>query len=228
MAEKKRSFWSFVSDYKRNTVLLALPSIPFDIIYGTFCFFVGVFTLSLWLVVMSFYHFLICAMRTNILYRAGRGKITGEKRFSERKNYQKSSRNLILFDLILALAINFIYKNRIEHDYPGVILYIFIAYVTYKVILSLINIFRAHRSQSLTTVSLRKVGILDAIVSLLILQWALVRTKGTIFSDISQSVEAYIGIVAIVIIFLLGVSGLIKCHKLKKQERLQISEGTGN
>jgi len=218
----KRSFWDFARDYKKTTVLLTLPSIPFDIIYGIFCFLVGLFTGSMWLMFMSFYHFILCFMRVNILYRAGRGRLTHEKRFSERKNYFKFSRNLILFDIILAVTMRFIYQNRIEHDYPGIILYIFMAYVAYKVILAVINIFRAHRSHSVTTVSLRKIGIADALVSLLVLQWALVRTKGTVFADLSHSVEAYIGIAAIIIIFLMGVAGIITCSKMKKQEKEEI------
>lgn len=228
MAEtkKKNSFWSLISDYKRNTVLLTLPSIPFDIIYGIFCFLVGFFTMSVWLMIMSFYHFIICTMRINILYRGARGKLSKNKKFSDRVNYLKFSRNLILFDIFLAVTMRFIYNNRIEHDYPGYILYIFMAYVIYKVLLSIINIFRANRAKSLIIVSLRKIGVSDSIVSILILQWALVRTNGSFLADLSRSVEAYIGIAALIIIFLMGIAGLITCSKMKKQERLEQTNNT--
>ena len=140
-AESKRSkfrrFWDYVNDYKRKTVALTLPSIAFDIVYSSFCAMMSVFSRSLWLLIMAIYYFLLSMLRINVLYRAGRGALFKGKRFSERKNYRKFSRNLILLDIVFAYNVYLIVRNKVIHDYPGILVYAFGIYVIYKVCLSI-------------------------------------------------------------------------------------------
>ena len=138
---KIKRFWDYVTDYKRKTVAMTVPSIAFDFLYSGFCFTMSVFFHSFWLFIMSIYYSLLCLLRVNILYRAGRGAITRNRRFSERINYRKFSRNLIFLDIILALVVNYIVKHDVKHDYYGLLIYVFGGYVFYKVLIALINIF---------------------------------------------------------------------------------------
>ncbi|MCR4556212.1 MAG: hypothetical protein K5779_00110 [Saccharofermentans sp.] len=223
--EKNRfkHFWNYVTDYKRTTVALALPSVTFDILYSGFCFTMSILSLSLWLFIMSIYYFMLCMLRVNVLYRAGRGAVFKNKRFSERINYRKFSRNLILLDIVFAYAVYLIVKINVVHDYPGILVYGFGIYVAYKVLIAVINFFRAQKSNSLTALSLRKICIVDAMVSLLALEWAFShRDEGNI-SVFARFIEQYIGIVVVIIIFLMGAAGLITCIKMKKKEK---KEGT--
>lgn len=220
---KARRFWDYVNDYKRKTVALALPSVAFDLIYSGFLMTMSMFKLSFWLFVMSVYHFLLCMLRINILYRAGRGAVFKSKRFTERKNYRKFSRNLILLDLVFAYAVYLISSRNVVHDYKGLLVYVYGVYVIYKVILAVINLFRAHKSNSLTALSLRKLGIVDAMVSMLALEWAFShRDEGTL-TVFALQIEKYIGIAAVVIIFLMGFAGFITCIRLRRKEK---KEGT--
>ena len=214
-----KRFWDYVNDYKRKTVVMTLPSVPFDIIYSGFCLVMSVLSQSLWLFIMAIYYFLLCMLRVNVLYRAGRGAVFKGKRFSERKNYKKFSRNLILLDVVFAYAVYLITKNNVIHDYPGILVYAFGIYVIYKVLLAVINIFRAGKSKSLTALSLRKIGIVDAMVSLLALEWAFSHRNEGDLSVFAQQIEQYIGIVVVVIIFLMGFGGLVTCFRLWRKER---------
>ena len=216
---KARRFWDYVTDYKRKTVALTLPSIAFDIIYSSFCASMSVLSQSLWLLIMSFYYFLLSMLRINVLYRAGRGAVFKGKRFSERRNYWKFSRNLILLDIIFALAVRLIVKNKVIHDYPGFLVYAFGLYVIYKVLLAVINMFKAHKSKSLTALSLRKIGIVEAMVSSLALEWAFSHRDEGNLSLFAMQIEKYSGIVAIAIIFLMGFGGIITCIRLKRKEK---------
>lgn len=222
---KFRHFWDYVTDYKRKTVALALPSIAFDIVYSIFLFTMAVLTFSFWLFVMSFYHVLLYMLRINILYRAGRGAIFKGKRFSERVNYRKFSRNLILLDAVFAYAVYLIVKGNVTHDYPGILVYAYGVYVAYKVTLAIINLFKAHKHKSLTALSLRKIGIVDAMVSSLALMWAFSHRDEGHISDIARLVEKYSGIVVVAIIFIMGFAGLITCAKLKAIEKKEQKEG---
>lgn len=216
---RPRRFWEYVNDYKRKTVALTLPSIVFDIVYSSFLFTMSLFTFKLWLLIMSVYTFLLFLLRVNVLYRAGRGKVFKGKRFSERRNYRKFSRNLILLDLLIALNVFLIVKINILHDYPGILIFAFGIYVAYKVLLAVINMFKAHRSQSLTAVSLRKIGIADALISALALEWALSHRNLGSISDFAMKIEKYSGIAVVLIIFLMGFAGVITCLRLKAKEK---------
>ena len=141
------------------------------------------------------------------------------KRFSERRNYRKFSRNLILLDLLIALNVFLIVKINILHDYPGILIFAFGIYVAYKVLLAVINMFKAHRSQSLTAVSLRKIGIADALISALALEWALSHRNLGSISDFAMKIEKYSGIAVVLIIFLMGFAGVITCFRLKAKEK---------
>lgn len=222
---KFRHFWDYVTDYKRKTVALALPSIAFDIVYSIFLFTMAVLTFSFWLFVMSFYHVLLYMLRINILYRAGRGAIFKGKRFSERVNYRKFSRNLILLDAVFAYAVYLIVRGNVTHDYPGLLVYAYGVYVAYKVTLAIINLFKAHKHKSLTALSLRKIGIVDAMVSSLALMWAFSHRDEGHISDIARLIEKYSGIVVVAIIFIMGFAGLITCAKLKAKEKKEQKEG---
>ena len=216
---KAKRFWEYVTDYKRKTVAMTLPSTAFDIVYSTFCAIMSVLTWSSWLTIMSVYYFLLCMLRVNVLYRAGRGAVFKSKRFSERVNYRKFSRNLILLDLVLAYAVYLIAKNEVLHDYPGFLIYVFGAYVFYKVLLAVINMFKAHKSKSLTALSLRKIGVVEALVSTMSLEWALSHRNILGLSIFAMQIEKYIGIVVVAIIFLMGFSGAITSIRLRIKEK---------
>ena len=220
---KARRFWDYVNDYKRKTVALALPSTAFDLLYSGFLMCMSMMRSSLWLFIMAAYHFLLCMLRVNILYRAGRGAVFKSKRFSERVNYRKFSRNLILLDVVFAYAVFLISRRNVAHDYRGFLIYVFGIYVTYKVILAVINLFRAHKSNSLTALSLRKLGIVDAMVSILALEWAFSHRSEGILSDFAFQIERYIGFAAVIIIFLMGFAGFITCIRYRIKEK---KEGT--
>lgn len=220
---KPRRFWEYVTDYKRTTVALTLPSVIFDILYSGFLMVMSFLLRSQWLFFMSVYTFLLFALRVNVLYRAGRGKVFKNKRFSEKRNYWKFSRNLILLDIVIGYTVFLIVRKNVLHDYPGLLIYAFGIYVLYKVLLAVINLFKAHKSKSLTALSLRKIGITDAMVSTLALEWALSHRSVGRLSIFAVQIENYIAIVVVVIVFLMGFAGFITCARLKAKEK---KEGT--
>lgn len=221
---KGKRFWEYVTDYKRTTVALTLPSAVFDIVYSSFLFTMAVIFMSYWLFMMSLYTFLLFCIRINVLYRAGRGAVFKNKRFSERRNYANFCWKLIFLDAVIAINMFIIVRFNVLHNYAGFLIYIFGAYVLYKVSLAVINLFKAHKSKSLTALALRKIGITDAMVSSLALEWALShRDELGDVSAFAVQIEKYIGIVVVAIILFMGVFGLVTCARIKAKEK---KEGT--
>ena len=56
-------------------------------------------------------------------------------------------------------------------------------------------------------------------ISSLALEWALSHRELGDISVFAVQIEKYIGIVAVAIIFLMGISGLITCARLKAKEK---------
>ena len=220
---KPKRFWEYVIDYKRTTVATTLPSIIFDIIYSSFLFAMSALFMSQWLFMMSVYTFLLFWIRIDVLYRAGRGAVFKGKKFSERRNYRKFCWNLIFLDAVIAFNMFLIVRLNVLHNYSGLLIYAFAGYVIYKDSLAVINLFKAHKSKSLTALSLRKIGITDALVSSLVLEWALSHREIGAISIFASQIEKYIGIAVVLVIFLMGFGGLITCAKIKAKEK---KEGT--
>jgi len=206
-------------DYRRQTLVLTLPSIPFDILYALFSALTAIVCHSAWLGTMSAYYLLLSYLRINVLYRTGRGRLSNNEKFSEINNYKHFSRTLILVDFVLAGAVYLIIFNKVLHDYPQYLIYLVSFYVFYKVILAGINLGKANKSQPLTTISLRKIGIVDALVSLLILQWALIRQFGNPLSDFARLMNSTIGVLVWFVILIMSLTGLIHCRRLEYIKR---------
>ena len=179
--------------------------------------------MSQWLFMMSVYTFLLFWIRIDVLYRAGRGAVFKGKKFSERRNYRKFCWNLIFLDAVIAFNMFLIVRLNVLHNYSGLLIYAFAGYVIYKDSLAVINLFKAHKSKSLTALSLRKIGITDALVSSLALEWALSHREIGAISIFASQIEKYIGIAVVLVIFLMGFGGLITCAKIKAKEK---KEGT--
>ena len=127
---KAKRFWEYVTDYKRTTVALTLPSAVFDISYSGFLFAMSIIFMSYWLFMMSFYTFLLFCIRINVLYRAGRGAVFKGKRFSERRNYSKFSWKLIFLDAVIAFNMFIIVRFNVLHNYAGFLIYVFGIYTS--------------------------------------------------------------------------------------------------
>ena len=60
-------------------------------------------------------------------------------------------------------------------------------------------------------------------VSSLALEWALTHRNEWVISDVARTVEQFSGYFVVAVIFLMGVSGIITCIKIKRKEK---KEGT--
>ena len=84
-------------------------------------------------------------------------------------------------------------------------------YTFYKVIVAMINLFKAHsRSKSLFVLELRKISQADALVSLLMLESALINRFGDLKDKLFYNISLYSGIAVAAIIFIMAVTSLFR------------------
>lgn len=99
--------------------------------------------------------------------------------------------------------------------YPGLTIYAAAAYAFYRIIMSTIHIWKANKQKSPLLMTIRKIGYMDACVSILILQTAM-------FASFAQGKEAFTKImngitgVAVSLMALgIGIQGICSAEKMK-------------
>ncbi|MCR5528572.1 MAG: hypothetical protein K6F49_05065 [Saccharofermentans sp.] len=199
----------FKSDFRRATVLSTIPSLILDLFFIGFNFLIGVWMLSLWNIIMCIYYVMLTLMRIDVLARSAKVLFSKDKSKAYLKLYRSTHRLLLLLDIMLAGAIYFLLDNNIWKSYPGIVIYVVGFYTLYKVTASVINLFRARKANSITTVLLRKIGHADSLVSLLVLESAIIGRSGRTRSFDIYQIALISGCIVCGIIFFIAFTGII-------------------
>jgi hypothetical protein len=200
----------FKSDFRRATVLGTIPSLLLDFLFIGVNFVLGVYLLSLWNMVLCIYYVMLTLLRLNVLGRSAKAVFSKDKVKAYIKLYRSTHRMLFVLDIMLAGAIYILLDNYIWKSYPGVAIYFVAVYTVYKVAASVINLFRAHRVRSVTTILLRKIGYADALVSLLILESAIIGRSGYSRSYDSLQFATISGLAVCAVILVISLQGMFK------------------
>lgn len=198
----------------------SVASTVFSMMLNYFMFFfdevIAVLYRSPWLAVMSFYYLIISFMRLSFLLRVGKGIISRDRERAWVKNYRSTGRLIVVMSIIMAFAVYYLAKNMVGHSYPGILIVFVALYTILKVIISFRNLFKAGKINSYTALSIRKINSLDALVSVLVLESAVITEFSSFRNSFSQDFMLYSGWAICFIVFLMGFSSIIESHKVLK------------
>ena len=203
----------FKDDYNGKTLAFSIPSTVFSLIYASFTGIAAIWSRSLWLGVMTVFYLITIFMRISVISRAGISLVS--KKYSSVRNYRSFCFKLLVFDILFGISIVFFHLHNIHKDYPGFTIYITAIYVLIRVVLAVINMVRAHKSNSYTTVALRKINAVKALVSLLILQGAILSRFANPHTDFTRNFNSATGFGAFLIILLLSLGGFWSTRKAR-------------
>ena len=213
LAQIKRIAKFFKDDYNGRTLAFSIPSTVLSLIYAVLTGIAAVWSRSLWLGMMTAFYLIMVLMRISVISRAGMSLVS--KKYSSVKNYRSFCFKLFVFDILFGISVVFFHIHDIHKDYPGFTIYVTALYVFIRVILAVINMFKARKSNSYTTVALRKINAVKALVSLLILQRALLSRFGNPYSDFTRNFNSASGFGAFLIILLLSIGGFWSTRKAR-------------
>lgn len=206
-----RFIFTFITgDYTRKTVVSAVPMIMFDFMYATFAAVIAAIYASAWLAMMSIYYFFLTIMKIRLMYRAGRGFFSRNEKFSKGNNLKSFSKWLFFMDLLLLVALYFMTRRGLTHEYPGFLVDVIAIYVVYKMSAAVFNMFRARKHGTLVAKELRIIGIVEALVSVLALESALNFTYGNRYEICSNRTMFLTGGGIFVFIMIIVVIGRIR------------------
>lgn len=223
---KYPNYVSFKEDYGFRTIVFTVFSITLNFIFSIVNGVTAIKYKSFWYSKFSIYYLILGIQRITVLlsYYHTKKKYKNNKVLLDRaktKIYIANGAFLIPLEIaVAALIVVIILKGK--PSTTGEILAITTAtYAFIKISMAIRNILKAHSSNDLLIQTIRNIGIVDAITSMISLQATLISTFGTIDEDMSRLI-AICGLVSSIFIISLAIYMIIKgTKKLKRKEIIE-------
>lgn len=220
MTVKKTSFGAqFLEDYTFRTILTTMPSFIINVAYTVYNGVIGIVNQSSWFITMAVYYSLLGVMRYHAVN-------TGRKisRMKNQKLIRKKELAVIKTDGLLLLLLNLalsgvvlltIAKGRAK-AYSEIMAISIAAYTFYKTTMAVINMVKVRKMQSPILITIRNIGVADALVSMLTLQTTMLASfQNTSNLDVNR-MNALTGMAVCILIALLGISMIYYASKRKE------------
>ena len=166
-----------------RTLIFAIGSFLMSLLFSGFNAYMGIANRSIWYGALAAFYIALAFLRGGVLvYHKNR---IGKKTQSQNDEYNKAKvyRNSGIITLILNIALSSAIAQMIFSDahftYIGWTIFAYAAYAFYKITTAIISFIRAHKQDDLTIRAIRNINLVDALVSILALQTALL----TMFSE---------------------------------------------
>ena len=199
----------FFADYTFRTLMTTTPSFLINVIYTIYNGVLGIMNQSVWFITMAVYYSLLGLMRYRAV-SAGR-KIS---RLEDRKMIRKKELSVIKTDGILLLVLNFALTGVIlltiaqdtANRYSEIVVISIATYTFYKITMAVVNMVKVRKTQSPVLITIRNIGVADALVSMLTLQATMLASFHGIGSMDANRMNAITGMAVCILILALGVS----------------------
>lgn len=210
----------FFDDYTFRTILTTLPAFLINVAYTVYNGVIGVMNQSPWFITMAVYYSLLGIMR----YRAVSVK-RKTARMEDPKMIRQKELSIIRTDGILLLLLNIaligviiltITKDTAKR-YSEIMVISIAAYTFYKIITAVINMVKVRKMQSPILITIRNIGVADALVSVLTLQMTMLASLQEESTLNINQMNAMTGAGVCFLIFLLGTSMIYYSYRNKKE-----------
>ena len=188
------------TDYRWRTILFAVPGMVSNMIFAAFNGVIGITSHSAWFGTLSAYYILLSIMRAGIVRHEREIAALKEKQEHMRRElsvYRKNSVLFLFMAVVLAGAVILLLNAQGGKDYPGLTIYAVATYTFYKIIMSTVQVIKVGKRKSPLLSIARKIGYIDACVSILTLQTAM-------FASFAEGEEALIKLMN-------GITGTVVC-----------------
>ena len=214
---KKNSFGAhFLEDYRFRTILTTMPSFMINVAYTIYNGVIGIMNQSSRFITMAVYYSLLGIMRYCAVHTER--KIS---RLEDHKLIRKKELAVIKTDGILLLLLNLALSGVVlltiaegtAKAYSGIMAISIAAYTFYKIIMAVIHMVKVRKMESPILITIRNIGVADALVSMLTLQMTiLVSFQGTDSLDMNR-MNGITGLAVCLLISALGISMIYYAFK---------------
>lgn len=168
-----------------RTILTSTFALAMSIFNSVLNAYLGISERSIWFGALAAYYIFLALMRSGLLIYHRTKKDYETEGLTQAKRYMLCGILLLILNAALSSAIaQMIFDDR-GFSYKDWLIFAFAAYAFYKIIMAVRNAIKARRQDDLTIQAIREINLVDAAVSILALQTALLHTFGDGSIDIS-------------------------------------------
>lgn len=168
-----------------RTILTSTFALAMSIFNSVLNAYLGISERSIWFGALAAYYIFLALMRSGLLVYHRTKKDYETEGLTRAKRYMLCGILLLILNAALSSAIaQMIFDDR-GFSYKDWLIFAFAAYAFYKIIMAVRNAIKARRQDDLTIQAIREINLVDAAVSILALQTALLHTFGDGSIDIS-------------------------------------------
>ena len=201
-----------------RTVIFAIGSFLMSLLFSSFNAYMGIKNRSIWYGALAAFYIALAFLRGGVLVyhkkRIGR-KIQNDE-YHKAKIYRNSGIITLILNVALSSAIAQMIFSDAHFTYIGWTVFAYAAYAFYKITLSIIALIKAHKQEDLTIRAIRNINLVDALVSILALQTALL----TMFSEGEVNISlfnTFTGIGVSVLSVSIGIYMIVSANKKMKE-----------
>lgn len=224
-AEKSPALRRVLHDYGARTVVFASFAFAVNIGYAVFQGVMGILSHSVWFGLLACYYILLSALRGGILLGEHRLRRRGGEQIEGKlKLYRLCGISLMVLDLAMCAAVTqmVLFGSPVRYGFVQVL--VSAMYTFYKAILAVVNFVKAKRLRDPVVQSLRGVCAVDALISVVALETAMLATFGN--GEDMLALRAATGFAACAIAIALGITMTVfACRRLKAAKALPAAEG---
>lgn len=221
----KNSIISFLEGHKftrlllRNfgfrTVIFAIVSFFMSLLFSGFNAFMGIINRSIWYGALAAFYISLAFLRGGVLvYHKNRitKKIEENQEYLKAKVYLNSGIITLILNIALSVAIGQMIFSDAHFIYIGWTIFAYAAYAFYKITMSIISFVKAYKQTDLTIRAIRNINLVDALVSILALQTALL----TMFSQGEVNISLFNTLTGVAVSFSSIAIGIYMIISAKK------------
>ncbi|MBR1983674.1 MAG: hypothetical protein IKA12_03195, partial [Clostridia bacterium] len=196
-----------------------------SVLFSGFNAYMGIVNRSIWYGALAAFYISLAFLRGGVLVyhknRISKKDITQNQEYIKAKIYRNSGIITLILNVALSSAIAQMIFSDAHFTYMGWTIFAYAAYAFYKITVSIITFIRAHTQTDLTVRAIRNINLVDALVSILALQTALLNT----FSQGQTNValfNTFTGAIVSLISIAIGIYMIVSANKKLKNYKGKI------
>jgi hypothetical protein len=205
-----------------RTVIFAIGSFLMSLLFGGFNAYMGIVNRSIWYGSLATFYIALAFLRGGVLayHKKKRGKSyqSQNDEYVKAKTFRNSGIIMLILNIALSQALAQMIFSDAHFTYMGWTVFAYAAYAFYKITMSVIGLIKAHKQDDLTVRAIRNINLVDALVSILALQTALLTT----FSEGEINISLFNTFSGVVVsIFSVGIGIYMIASANKKMKEIQ-------
>ncbi|MBE7078467.1 MAG: hypothetical protein E7380_01235 [Clostridiales bacterium] len=200
--EKHDFTYLLLKNFGFRTLIFAIGSFVVSLLFSGFNAYMGIVNRSIWYGALAAFYIALAFLRGGVLaYHKKRiGKKVQNDEYIKAKVYRNSGIITLILNIALSSAIAQMIFSGAHFSYIGWTIFAYAAYAFYKITMSILSFIRAHKQEDLTVRAIRNINLVDALVSILALQTALLTMFGegeiniSVFNTLTGSVVSLLSI----------------------------------